>query len=168
MTEVRLQRWSDGDLATLQRSNTTEMTAHLGGPEAPEAVERRHARYLGEWRDGTARMFRIVVAGHPEGVGSIGYWPHDHHGEAAVEAGWAVESAHQGRGIATAALRALIAEVRRHDPAVAIYAFPRLTNEASGAICRKAGFELAGVEAFEYPRGHVEDSAVWVFRSPAV
>ncbi len=99
---------------------------------------------------------------------SIGYWPHEHHGEAAVETGWAVESAYQGQGIATAALRALVAEVRRHDASVSIYAYPRVVNEASNAICRKAGFALLGTEAFEYPVGNVEESGVWVLRADSV
>ncbi|WP_350348735.1 GNAT family protein [Agromyces sp. G08B096] len=165
MTEVRLQQWGDDGLETLRRANTPEMTAFLGGPESEQALVERHARYLRLWREGGARMFRIVTPDHPEGVGSIGTWPDGHHGSGAFETGWAVEAAHQGRGIATAALLAVLDDARATHGAVDVYAYPRVENAASNAICRKAGFVLVGEEPFEYPKGTWARSSVWVHRA---
>lgn len=166
MGDVALRPWADDDLETLRRSNAPEMMTYLGGPETEEALVARHERYLRLVRDGEAWMFRIVTPDHPEGVGTIGYWRHEHHGEPAFETGWSVETAHQGQGIATAALAAVLADAARRDPQLPVYAYPRLENAASNAICRKAGFTLEGQEEFEHPRGTWKLSNVWV-RRPA-
>lgn len=162
MTELALLPWADDDLATLRRSNTAEMTEYLGGPESDEALVARHERYLRLCREGTAHMFRIVTPEHPEGIGSIGYWQREFHGEPVLECGWAVESAHQGHGYATEALLALIARARAEGETGTLWAYPHVVNEASNAICRKAGFRLDGQEDFEYPPGHWERSNNWV------
>lgn len=162
MTGIELRPWADDDLATLQRSNTAEMTEYLGGPESAEALVARHERYLRLGREGAAHLFRIVTTAHPEGIGSIGYWRREFHGEAVLECGWAVETAHQGRGYATVALLALIAAARAAGETGQLWAYPHVVNEASNAICRKAGFRLDGQEEFEYPPGHWERSNCWV------
>lgn len=71
---VRLVPWSAGDMPVLERSNTPEMTVYLGGPESPEKLAERQARFLRLWESGEARMFTIQVAGIPDAVGSVGYW----------------------------------------------------------------------------------------------
>ncbi|GAA1757558.1 GNAT family N-acetyltransferase [Agromyces humatus] len=164
MADVRLVPWSDDDLATLQRGNTPEMMANLGGPETDEALAARHERYLRFWREGSARMFRIVIEGHPEGVGSIGYWRREIPGESnALECGFSVESAYQGRGIATRALLVLIADARARGETGRLWAYPRVDNVGSNAICGKAGFRLEGQEEFEYPPGNWQTSNNWVY-----
>lgn len=164
MADVQLLPWADDDLATLHRSNTPEMTAYLGGPETDEAIAARHERYLRLWREGTARMFRIVVDGHPEGVGSIGYWQRDIPGEEhSLECGFSVETAYQGRGIATRALLALIADARAQGHRGRLWAYPRVENVGSNAICQKAGFRLDAQEEFEYPPGNWQTSNNWVY-----
>ena len=35
-----------------------------------------------------------------------------------------------------------------------LHAYPGVTNAASIALCRKAGFTLLGERDFEYPKGH--------------
>jgi RimJ/RimL family protein N-acetyltransferase len=162
MTEVALMPWSADDLETLRRTNAPEMMTYLGEPESDEALVARHSRYLRLGRDGTARMFRIVTEDHPEGVGTIGVWIDEHRGGGALETGWSVETAHQGRGIATTALVAALEVARSAYGDVPVYAYPRVENEASNAICRKAGFELIGQQSFEYPKGAWADSNVWV------
>ena len=47
MGEVILQPWSENDLPLLhQLLGDPEMMAHLGGPETPEQIQKRHQRYL--------------------------------------------------------------------------------------------------------------------------
>ena len=44
-----------------------------------------------------------------------------------------------------------------------MHAYPKVGNEASNAICRKAGFELLGECDFEYPKGHPIRCNDWRF-----
>ena len=104
MTDVTLRPWSADDLDLLRRANTHELMDQLGGPETDEQVIARHERYLRLQREGTAHQFRIVIPEHPEGVGIVGYWQREHDGEPALEAGWSVEEAYRGQGIAPAAV----------------------------------------------------------------
>jgi RimJ/RimL family protein N-acetyltransferase len=87
-------------------------------------------------------------------VGSVGYWERDWRGETVYELGWKVLPSHQGRGLAVAATVTavgLAAAEHRHRWA---HAYPRLDNDGSNAVCRKAGFELLGEVDFEYPKGN--------------
>lgn len=139
---IELRRWSEGDLAVLERANTPAMTAHLGGPESEDQVRARHARYLRLNDSGEACMMRVDVDGTP--AGSIGYWQTDHEGAPAFEAGWEVDAEWQGRGVARAALRQLIRLVVDDGRRPLLVACPGVGNPSSNALCRGAGFELRG------------------------
>ena len=82
----------------------------------------------------------------------------------------------QGRGIATRAARLGLDHVRGHGTRASAHAFPEVTNAASNAICRKAGFELLGPKDLEYPPGNPMVCNDWradlrhhqeIFRRPA-
>lgn len=160
MSEVRIVRWSPDDLALLRALNSPEVRAHTGGPETDEQVRDRHERYVRGPGPRSGHMFAVVT---PDGtkVGSVGFWPRDWHGEPVYEMGWAVLPGHQGRGLATAAVRAVVAAAsavgdRRHA-----HAYPSVDNPASNAVCRKAGFTLLGETEFEYPPGSLMRSNDW-------
>jgi RimJ/RimL family protein N-acetyltransferase len=159
--EVTLRPWSSDDLPVIERSNTPEMTAYLGGPESPEKLVERHARFLRLWESGEARMFTIS-ADAPEPVGSVGYWNATWHGEPVYETGWSVSTQHQGRGIASRALRLCLEYAAVNGDRDLMLAFPRIDNLASNALCRKLGFELSGEEDFEYPKGHPIRVNAWL------
>jgi RimJ/RimL family protein N-acetyltransferase len=157
---IRLRPWSADDLWLLRRTNSPEMTAQLGGPESEEKLAERHERY--QRIDGDAgRMFVIVTEPGGEAVGSIGFWGQTWQGEPVYETGWGVLPEHQGRGIAAAAARLLIAEARERGNRRWLHAFPKVEHAASNAVCRKAGFRLMGECAFEYPKGHPIRSNDW-------
>jgi RimJ/RimL family protein N-acetyltransferase len=162
MADVTLLPWSADDLDLLRRANTHELMDQLGGPEDDEHVQARHERYLRLWREGTARQFRIVIAGHPEGVGIVGYWQREWHGEPVLEAGWSVEAAYRGQGIAPAAVLAMLDHARADGETLPVHAYPRVDNPASNAVCRKAGFTLLGAEDLEFTPGHVLHLNDWV------
>lgn len=162
MTDVTLRPWSADDLDLLRRANTPELMDQLGGVETDEQVIARHERYLRMQREGTAFQFRIEIPGHPEGVGVIGYWHREHRGEPALEAGWSVEAAYRGRGIAPAAVVAMLEQARAAGETLPVYAYPRVDNPASNAVCRKAGFALVGEEDFEVQPGRVLHTNAWV------
>ena len=155
MSDILLETWSEADLPLLEKLlGDPDMMTHLGGPESPEQVLRRHQRYLHLPEDGTDHMFRIVWGPARESVGSVGYWKKTWREQSVYEMGWLVLPAYQGRGIATQAAAAVIAHARREARYRFMHAFPSVENPASNAICRKLGFMLLEECQFEYPPGH--------------
>ena len=147
---VRLRPWSEGDLDLLPAFNSASMTAHLGGPEPSEKLAERHARYLA-LRPPAGQMY-VVLQGS-ERAGSIGVWERVWQGEPIYETGWGVLPEFQGRGVAAAAARAVLAAARAYAPHRYVHAFPSVDHEASNAVCRTAGFTLLGECDFGYPPG---------------
>ncbi len=147
---IELKRYSESDLPFLRRNNAPEMTVFLGGPESEEKLLDRHQRYV-KLEAGKEYMYVIWLDG--QAVGSIGYWEKEWNGDMVWEAGWGVLPEFQGRGIALAALLALVNMAREEGKYRFMHAYPKVINEASNALCRKAGFELMGECDFEYPKG---------------
>jgi RimJ/RimL family protein N-acetyltransferase len=145
-----LRPWSDGDLWLLHAQNTPEALAHLGGPEPEDKVLDRHRRYLE--LDGAGRMYVIEHDGRT--AGSIGYWDKDWEGQVVFETGWHVLPDFRGRGIASTAAREIARIAAETRTRTELHAYPPITNHASIAVCRKAGFTNRGDVDFEYPKGH--------------
>ena len=134
----RLEPWGEEDLDLLHGLlGDPAMMVHLGGPETPEKIAERQAKYAKP----DSHQFKIVVDG--AGAGWVGYWERGDD----YEVGWSVLPALQGRGIAADATRQLVALARDRD----IHAYPGVENAPSNAICRKLGFTLLGPQEFEYP-----------------
>jgi RimJ/RimL family protein N-acetyltransferase len=145
------------------------MTVHLGGPESPERIRRRHADYSVSGDAGAGAMFAIAVGPEGDAAGSVGYWRGEWMGETIWEIGWSVLPEFQGRGIATAATPLVVARARAEGLSRAIHAFPSVDNAASNAICRKVGLTLLGECDFECPRGsfmRCNDWAIEELRGP--
>ena len=156
LSTVRIEPWGPDDLPLLQKLvGDPAMMEHLGGPESPEKITERHARYQRVGDAGTGRMFKIVDGETGDGAGSIGYWDRTWHGEPVYEIGWAVIPAYQGRGMAASATAQAIAMARSEKTHRFVHAFPSVDNPPSNAICRKLGFTLIGECDFEYPPGSV-------------
>ncbi|MFJ6195399.1 GNAT family N-acetyltransferase [Micromonospora sp. NPDC092111] len=162
MTEVRIARWDADDLDLLRRLNAPEIRDHTGGPETDEQVVARHERYVRGPGPRSGHMFTVVL---PDGrkVGSVGYWERVWHGEPVYEMGWAILPAHQGRGLATAAVLATVSDARARGQHRWAHAYPSVDNPASNGVCRKAGFTLLGPTEFEYPPGRLMRSNDWRF-----
>src|SRR5437762_11239231 len=95
--EIALVPWGAGDLPLLERLvGDPAMMTHLGGPESPEKIRERQARY-----EGIDSAYKAVDAESGEGVGWLGYWESGD----AWEIGWAVVPEHQGKGVESAATR---------------------------------------------------------------
>ncbi|HZC69289.1 MAG TPA: GNAT family protein [Jatrophihabitans sp.] len=161
--QIRLVAWSDADLDLLRRVNTPEMWKYLGGPETEEKVLQRHQRYLPANWTGSGGMFRVELIPSAEPVGYVGYWERDEHGETVYETGWHVLPEFQGRGIATAAMRALLERAAAQPGPRAMHAYPSVDNEPSNALCRTLGFTLLGATDFEFPPGHRLRCNDWLF-----
>lgn len=155
-SSVRIEPWSDDDFGLLCRANAPELMDHLGGPETEEALAGRHNRYvaLSADRTGRGRMFRIALPGVADAVGTIGFWERTWQGREVYETGWAVLAEFQGRGIASAATRAVAERARAENRHRYLHAYPSVDNGPSNGVCRKAGFVLIGACEVEYPPGH--------------
>ena len=162
--EVRLRRWTDGDLPLLRALlGDPAMMTYLGGPESEEKLLARHQRYLDIDTTGNGRVFVISVGPERIPAGWIGYWEVTERGEPAWETGWSVLPEFQGRGLASRGA-ALAMEVAAKDGRHRfIYAFPAVDNGPSNGVCRKLGFERLGSESLEYPPGSDTwmECAIW-------
>jgi RimJ/RimL family protein N-acetyltransferase len=157
---IRLEAWTDAGLSLLRQANTPEMMAHLGGPETEEQLLDRHQRYLRLADPQDGQMFAVVLPdGQPAGI--IGYWERSGQHGPGYETGWHVLPGFQGRGIATAAARAVAEFARAQHRHRYLHAFPAADHPASNAVCRKAGFTLLGETDIEYPPGSVMRCNDW-------
>ncbi|MFG2148692.1 GNAT family N-acetyltransferase [Streptomyces sp. NPDC048696] len=162
-TRIHLTPWSPDDLPLLRRSNSPEMTAHVGGPEDEETLLARQWKYV-ELSGRPAvegRMFRVSLAESGEAVGSVGYWPRAWQGEDVYETGYGILPEFQSRGLAVAAIRAAADAARTAGGRRHLHAYPSVDNAASNIVLRKAGFHLLGDVKFEYPPGHWLTSHDW-------
>jgi RimJ/RimL family protein N-acetyltransferase len=121
----------------------------------PGSIERLRARLAED--PGSARWgTRLFVAGEPPALVGWGGFKGPPR-EGTVELGYAVAPAREGRGLATAAVRAMLEEAFA-DPAVtAVIAHTLPEPGPSPRVLEKAGFAFAG-DVNEYGRG------VWRFR----
>jgi RimJ/RimL family protein N-acetyltransferase len=148
VTTVAIEPWTDADLGLLQRLlGDPAMMEHLGGPESPEQIADRQARYVRP----DSGCFRIVAGG--EAVGWVGAWERAWRDGTVAEVGWSVLPAAQGRGIARAATARLLEHAAGLDRWEFAHAFPAVDNGPSNAICERLGFELLEALDFEYPKG---------------
>ncbi|MGG4152303.1 GNAT family N-acetyltransferase [Peribacillus muralis] len=147
---LEIKAWEEKDLDLLIQLNEPKMMEYLGGPESAEQIERRHKRYLEIGSKGS--MFSINLPG-AEAIGSVGYWQTAWNDESVYEVGWSVLSSFQGKGLASQAVKAVIAKIKDERKYHCIHAFPSVHNAASNAICRKLGFHLITECEFEYPPG---------------
>ena len=78
-------------------------------------------------------------------AGAIGYATHADVERIGAEIGYWVAPALWGRGLATTALRLVVAHAFRADPGLRrVYAVPYATNPASARVLEKAGFTREG------------------------
>ena len=148
---MRLEPWGAGDRSLLEKlTGDPAMMEHLGGPESPEKIAERQARY----EPADSGMFKIVDVASGEPAGSVGFWPRTWRGEEVNEIGWSVLPAFQGRGIArTATAQAIELARAEATPRRFLHAFPSVDNQPSNWICRALGFTLLEACEFEYPPG---------------
>jgi RimJ/RimL family protein N-acetyltransferase len=148
---IRLEPWGEDNLALVERlMGDPAMTEHLGGPESPEKLAERQARYA---RPGSG-MFKIVDEETGDAVGSVGFWEREWRGQKVYEIGWSVLPEFQGQGIAGRATEQAIKLAREDGKHRFVHAFPSVDNAPSNAICRKLGFTFLEACDFEFPPGN--------------
>ena len=159
---MELQAYTDADFALTVRLETDpEVMRELGGPIDRERLPDIHRRRLDDpW------WFKVAAEPGGPAVGTIGVWETRHGEETLHETGWMVLPEHQGRGIASAALRLLIERVRAEPRFPSIHAFPPVSNAPSNALCRKFDFTLRGQDDFVYA-GRTLRCNHWALDTPA-
>jgi RimJ/RimL family protein N-acetyltransferase len=140
------------DLPLYERLATDPlMMSELGGPLPRDGLRHKLRGIVEDVQVGRVWYSVIIPGADPDvAAGTACIWSHASEGQPINEIGWMVLPAFQGRGLATAAVRALVERARvegRWDP---IHAFPGITNGPSNAICRKTGFSLIGEREIEY------------------
>jgi RimJ/RimL family protein N-acetyltransferase len=148
--QVQVKPWGPDDITLLEACvGDPAMMVHLGGPEAPEKIAERQARY--ERPD--SKQYKIVDDRTGQAVGWVGYWERAWRQEQVYEIGWAVVPTFQGRGMAREGTQRVIEIARAERQRRWLHAFPSVANGSSNAICRRLGFELLETIDFEYPKG---------------
>jgi RimJ/RimL family protein N-acetyltransferase len=155
--DISLENWGSGHLELLRGLNTPEMTEHLGGPETEEQLVARDAKYVRFDALPEGGTYVVLVDGEP--AGDIMYWSTGDD----WEMGWGVLTAFQGRGVATSAVLLALDAARSERRFRYVHAVPRVSNDASNAVCRRVGFILAGTEDMEYPPGQWSPSNDWIY-----
>jgi RimJ/RimL family protein N-acetyltransferase len=143
---MQLRPYADADFALSEALETDpDVMRELGGPIDHDRLTKVHPRRVADpW------YFTIVPDPPGPAVGTIGVWDKELDGLTIHETGWMVLPAHQGRGIATRALRLLIERVREAAQFPSLHAFPPISNTPSNALCHKFHFTLLGQRAFVY------------------
>ena len=163
MANFWLEPWDERGPILERRANTPEMQTYLGGVESEESIASRHRRIIDGMRDGSTAMHFIMVEDEHDPVGSVGYWDKEWLGQTVYEMGWKVLPGFQGRGLAVDATVAAIGLAAAEDRHRWAHAYPRVDNEPSNAVCRKAGFVLRGETDLEYPKGNPIRCNDWRF-----
>lgn len=158
--QVRLVPWAEGDFWLLERTNSPEMTAHLGGPESGEKLVARHRRYV-ELSSG--QMYRVALAEGGETVGSVGFWERVWQDSAIWETGWGILPEFQGRRLAAQAARAVVKEARAAGRRPVSARVPECGAHRVEQRLPPGGLHPAGTGRVRVPEGaldHVERLAV--------
>lgn len=163
-TEVHIEPWGPNDLPILEKLlGDPEMTKHIGGPETPEKLMERQARYERTPGPGTGRQFKIVHSATGEGVGWVGYWERIWRDQPIYEIGWSVLVAFQRRRIGSAATAQAPSAAGSGGKHRYAHAFPSVANPASNGICRTLGFTFVEEVRFEHPPGSFSQCNDWRF-----
>lgn len=126
------------------------MMAELGGPRAPEDIERAHARSLDLADEGRCWPLKVIPEGATSAAGAVDVFESSHEGESIYEIGWMVLPEYQNQGLAGRAVAAVLERARVERRFRQIHAFPARTNAASNRICEKAGFVNLGECEYEF------------------
>jgi len=144
---VRLREVEPGDLDVYVRMRCDPvMMAELGGPLPRDGIEAKVRKDVADTASGLTRVLMILPDDAEVGTvaGTVALWAHPEGAETISEVGWMVLPEFQGRGLATAAVRALLEQAREEDRWGIVHAFPGVTNGPSNGICRRLQFTLVG------------------------
>lgn len=160
--DVRLRAVEDGDLPVFFAQMSDPEGVRMAAFTAEDPSDR--GRFEAHWeriRRDPAVLARTVVGVGGEVVGSAGVFGPPEEREVTY---W-IGREHWGRGAATAALRALLAEV----PERPLHARAAADNTGSIRVLEKCGFAVTGTDrGYANARGAEIDEVLLVLATPAV
>jgi RimJ/RimL family protein N-acetyltransferase len=136
-----IRPWREQDAASLARHANSRLVWENLRDDFPHPYTEAHAaRFIARAvAADPVTHFAIVVGG--EDVGGIGYHLNDDARRGGAEVGYWLNESCWGRGIATAAVRAMTAFLfEAHAPLRRVWAAPFAWNAASARMLEKAGF----------------------------
>jgi [ribosomal protein S5]-alanine N-acetyltransferase len=151
LPECTIRLWAETDAAALQRhANNRKVSIHLRD-RFPYPYEMEQARAFLDWSatQASPTVWAIDVDG--EAIGGIGIERHTDVERVSAEIGYWLGESFWGRGIATAALKAVTAEAFKRFEITRLYALPFADHAASRRVLEKAGYVR---------EGHLRQSAI--------
>jgi RimJ/RimL family protein N-acetyltransferase len=164
---VGLRPVGPGDLDVYLRMRTdAAMMAHLGGPQDAAGMAAKVHRDVEAAAADREWILMILPGDDPAAVaGTVALWQHEAAGETISEIGWMVLPEHQGKGIATDALRTVLRRAAADGRWGPIHAYPAVTNMASNRLCRRLGFTSTGARDIIF-RNRLFRTNRWVWTAP--
>jgi RimJ/RimL family protein N-acetyltransferase len=132
------------------------MMAELGGPRPRDSIADKVRRDVEDVESGAAWICMVIAdeARPVEVAGTVTIWSHDAGAGAGAdeisEIGWMVLPGFQGRGVASEAVRQILARARADRRWGAVHAYPSVSNAPSNGVCRSAGFSLVAAQDLDY------------------
>jgi RimJ/RimL family protein N-acetyltransferase len=164
-----LRRFVDGDVDGLYAA-VEESRDHLR-PHMPWADESRHdvagfvTDAVAQWDRGADRNYAIVDAANGRFLGGCGL--HDRIGPQGREIGYWLRADAAGRGIASAAARALTTVALAIDGVIRVEIHCDEANQRSAAVARRLGYRLDRIEVDHVSApGDLGRSMIWVWTGP--
>jgi ribosomal-protein-alanine N-acetyltransferase len=138
-----VRNWRLGDASALVRhTNDHRVRRNLGDEFRPPSTLYAAVRFI-LWMQSIRPPTCFAIAVGDEPVGGIGYRLQDGLGKVRAEIGYWVSVSWWGRGIATAALKAITAHAFRSRAELGrLYALSFVGNPASARVLQKVGYQL--------------------------
>ena len=139
-----LREWRPTDAPDVARyANNREIWLNLRDA-FPHPYLLHHAEWYISNSAGAQPPTQLAIAVSDQAVGSIGVMLHADVERVSAELGYWLAEPFWGRGITTAAVRAMTGYAFETFRLTRIYAVPFASNTASGRVLEKAGFRLEG------------------------
>lgn len=140
-----IRSWRDGDAETLPRhADNRKIWLNLRD-RFPHPYTRADAEWWIRYAQGLKPETNFAIDVGGEAVGGIGLELHEDVERCAAEVGYWLSEAFWGRGIMTAALRAVTEYAFQEFQLTRVYALPYARNTASVKVLEKAGYRCEGV-----------------------
>src|SRR5262245_27191472 len=164
--EVRSWRVSDATSLALHANNRKIWINLRDAFPHPYKLKDARAFIRAALKDRPERMFAISVDG--DAVGGIGFSLHRDVERVSAEIGYWLGEELWGRGITTAALKAVTDHAIRTHGLTRLYAVPYEWNPASFRVLEKAGYSLEGrLRRSAIKDGKVIDQLLYAYCAPA-
>jgi RimJ/RimL family protein N-acetyltransferase len=140
-----LRPWRVDDAPSLSRA-WHDPAIIAGSTPPPDRSEAAAARWIEGWEERRLRGLALdLVVADPAGgdvLGEVGLWSLSTTPHPVASIGWWIHEEHRGRGLATAAVRAVAHWVVAETVLASVQAEIQADNTASLAVAQRAGFHL--------------------------